>query len=253
MEKYKPQKEPLLAWLKAHGTASKWSAYAINKAGQLGILQIPHNLKKKIDNLAKNLESEYYPKNIAKDKKVPIKFNGRVGVFLCITRTGKASPTSDDVKINMIEVGDDGAKAYDFHYASDELLAQAKETLPCLVKMINDTTLTIDQVQQLVDNVRENNGISDPDFVDKVMGVKTQNKPESSLNNDDPFADGIPGLASEAVTKAETPSSKAEETKAESTKPPETQKDSPTIDTKESAVINAADVSDDQFDSLFND
>lgn len=256
-EKYKALKEPLFNWLKTHGTDSKYRLYVINKAGQLGIFQIPYNMKKKLDRSIKEIEAREYPKRIAGDRKVAIKANGRVGVFFKFLRNGPASPDSDDAILNTVEFGDDGAMVPDFHTVTDDVLEQAKEVLPCLLEQIEELRLSDEKVATLVQHVRDCGGSCDPEFVDSVMGKRGSNKaaPAKSEAADDPFADGVPtgiDTKTEPVTAAETPKAKAEvkaevkpeikpepvKVAPEAAKPAETQ---PVADTAETSSSSAFD------------
>jgi hypothetical protein len=256
VEKYRGLKQPLFDWLKAHGVDKKFRLYVTNKAGQLGILQIPYNMKKKLETAVKEIESKDYPKRIAGDRKVNIKANGRWGVFFKFTRTGNASPTSDSVTVNMIEMGDEGACVPDFHMITDEVLEQAKEVLPCLIEMSEEIRLSDDKVEKLVQHIRDCDGSCDPDFVDGVMGKRVSgNKPAATqtpvTSVEDPFADSVSLPASkpaETVKAAVKPEVKAE-VKPEAKPAPKAEPAAVVAPPAEPA--GGADMSDDQFNSIF--
>ena len=255
VEKYRAIKQPLFDWLKGHGTNKKFNLYAINKAGELGILQIPYNMKKRLEAAIKEIEGTYYPRRITGDTRANVKANGRWGVFFRFIRTGAASLTSDDVKINMVEVGDEGACAPDFHFATNELLAQQQEVLPCLIELNEEMRLSDEKVATLVQHVRDCGGSCDPDFVDSVMGKKgAVSKPATQTVTtpvSDPFADSVslPASKPAETVKAEVKPEVKAEVKPEPKPAPKAEPAA--VVTLPAEPADAADMSNDQFDAIF--
>jgi hypothetical protein len=238
--------KPITEWLKVHGVDGKFTFYAINKAGTLGIAQIPYGLKKKLVDEIKSVESKNYPASIAKGREVPVQANGRVGVYFSFVRNGKASNMSDAVKVNTVPFGDEGGMRIDYHTISNDLLKQAQDVLPCLVEEMENNRISDDKVERLVAHCIEMGGSCDPSVVDEIMGSRIRKVTEVPLAND-PLAD----FAGEAVNDVPVVAKAViEEPKVEKfiEKVVETLKSSVA-----DCVVNGADATDDQFEALFRE
>lgn len=232
IDKYKNQKKDVTDWLKAHNTGGKFRMHTINKTGALGVLALPYGLSKKLKKKIEDVEARDYPASIAKGRKVKVSANGMYGVFFKISRKGQASKESDDVEVNKI-VNDDGSEMIDYHKITREFLEMAEKTLPDLVQMAEDTRLTANQIQQLVDHCVACGGSCDPDEVGKIMGPRPSAKP----------------VAKTEPVKAEV--KVVEQPKAEPKVEPKAESKPAQEPIK--ASENMADASDEQFDALFGD
>lgn len=240
-EEFKALKQPVIDWLKDHNTDSKFRMHTINKAGTLGVLALPYGLSKDLKAEKAAVEKREYPASITKKRGVSVKANGMCGVFFKITRTGMASPKSDKVEVNRI-TNDDGSEVIDYHKITPEFLEHARQVLPDLVQMAEDSRLPPDKIQKLVDHCIACGGSCDPDTVEEIMGPRPTSKPV--------VADPVPAKAEiKPEPKAET---KPEPTKTEvkAAEPAkEEPKAEPKVETK--ASQNMAEASDDEFDDLF--
>lgn len=148
--------EPLTGWLKKHNCDRKWHINVMNRAGEFGVLQISHTLKKTLD---VKLEEVRTKKKI--DPMLPDQ-----GVWLRFSRMGKF-PVQDAVEVVM--AGDDevGFKT-ERAPLTDAQCDQAEKVCPDLatgvVKAISSS-----QIAQLVACS------GDPDEVDRIwlQGSKT--------------------------------------------------------------------------------
>lgn len=110
--------QPHNVWLKDHGHDGKYRVYALNKAGQLGVLRLTSTCMKKLrDKTKKLVQDGYSPMSLQK------------GVWWQFTRSGKGFNTEDEVEVARIDRGD-GSSVMDFHAISNEIAQAALETLP---------------------------------------------------------------------------------------------------------------------------
>jgi hypothetical protein len=247
-ETFDTQMKPITEWLKTHGVDGKFTFYAINKTGQLGIGMIPYGLKKKLTDVIKQIEAKPYPASITKGREIPTQANGKVGIYFDFIRSGKASSTSDTVSVHMVPFGDEGGMKVDYHIVSNDVLKQAYDVLPCLVEEVESLRLSDDKVERLVKHCIEFGGSCDPDTVDEIMGSRNRTAPavEVPLANEAVVATGpftrptVPAEPSVAIFKAE-------EVQVVKTSPvgPVPQK------APAPAVENCADATDEQFEALF--
>jgi hypothetical protein len=237
IEEFKQQKVDVAKWLSDHNADGKVRLHTINKSGKLGVLSLPYGTVKKLIKEKTDIETRDYPASIAKGRKVKVQANGMCGVFFKITRKGNASKDSDSVVVNRI-VNDDGSEMVDFHKITADFLLYAEKALPDLVQMMEDTRISSEKIQQLVDHCVACGGSCDPDEVESIMGPRPSNKTASK-----PAPVKAPEVKVSEPVKAEPvvevkPDIKSE-VKAEPAKEPE------------KASQNMADASDDEFDDLF--
>lgn len=246
-ESFDTQIKPLTEWLKNHGVDGKYTFYAINKTGQLGIALIPYGLKKKLTDVIKQVEAKPYPASLTKGREIPTQANGRIGVYFDFIRNGKASSTSDTVSVHMVPFGDEGGMKMDYHVVSNEVLRQAQEVLPCLIEEIESLRLSDDKVEKLVAHCVEFGGGCDPDVVDSIMGSRNRSASTAQIpmaNENTQAADfnvaPVVPTVQPAVSTAQPPA-------------PTVQPAVPTVATKPTApsIENCADSTDAEFDALF--
>jgi len=166
-----------LEWLRVHGVDSKCRLYAYNKSGQVGILEIPYSLAKKLKEEMKTLTSRHYP-----GTEKSINPTGRVGVFFEFTRTGKASPQSDKVTAHTITktVQGEEAQFLDLYRIPDELLSLAQEVLPDLYELRDRQKINDEQALALVRATEAGSGSVEPQVVDSILGIRTYTPVEAT-------------------------------------------------------------------------
>ena len=253
-------------WLREHGVDGKARLYAYDKAGRVGVLEIPYSLAKSLKDEMRKLTNGHYP---GTDKN--INPTGRVGVFFEFTRVGKAGPKSDSVqphRINKTIQGEE-VQVLDFYRIPDSLLQTAQSVLPDLIELRDRQRLTDEQVQQLVDATEAGGGSVEPNVVDSIIGIKRPIRVEQdNWANEMPLApvttstpkvapvvaedDVLFGetLPPKAEVKAAPAVQKIEAPKPEPPKPPapKVAPVPPVVKEEPAATV----VSDSDFDSLFS-
>src|SRR6185312_6805817 len=150
--------EPLTGWLKKHNCDRKWHINVMSRAGEFGVLQISHTLKKLLD-----VKIE----EVRKRKLDPMAPDQ--GVWFRFSRMGKF-PVQDSVEFVM--TGDDEA-GWKIEKAplSDTQCETAEKVCPDLATGVVKT-LSAAQIAQLV------SCSGDPDEVDRIwqLGSKTAEK-----------------------------------------------------------------------------
>jgi hypothetical protein len=232
IDEFKALKQPINDWLKEHNTDSKFRMHCVNKSGTLGVVALPYGLSKDLKAEKAEVEKREYPTTVTKKRGVLVKANGMCGVFFKITRTGQASPKSDKVAVNRIANNEDGSEVIDYHKITPEFLEHARQVLPDLVQLAEDSRLSPDKIQKLVDHCIAFGGSCDPDTVEQIMGPKPTVKPVAPA----PVAERPAYVPVTATLPKAEPAKAAEPAKEE---PKGTQ--------------NMADASDDEFDDLFSD
>lgn len=242
-----------LEWLRVHGVDSKCRLYAYNKSGQVGVLEIPYSLAKKLREELKLLTQRHYP---GTDK--PINPTGRTGVFFEFIRVGKASPQSDSVKPHMITrvVGEEEAQFLDLYRIPNELLVLAQNVLPDLCELRDRQKITEEQAIALVKATKEGSGSVEPAIVDSILGIQkvyraepveehvTTPKAKPTVAEDTLFGEVLPPKipVSPPVTQTSKPAEQVAPKEVVVTKPAPVKPVVPTI---------APVASNDDFDSLF--
>jgi hypothetical protein len=151
--------EPLTDWLKKHNCDRKWHINAMNRAGEFGVLQISHTLKKALDVKVDEVRNKRKIEPMAPDQ----------GVWFRFARMGKF-PVQDSVEYVMAEK-DDGSFRIEHAPLTEAQLEAAEKVCPDLqtgvVKFI-----TAAQIAQIVSSS------GDPDEIDRIwqLGIKTAEK-----------------------------------------------------------------------------
>lgn len=158
-----------LEWLRVHGVDSKARLYAYDKAGQVGILEIPYSLAKQLREEMKKLTGRHYP-----GTEKPINPTGRVGVFFEFIRIGKASPKSDSVRPHMLNktIQGEEVQVLDLYRIPDDTLKLALNVLPDLAEFRDRNKITDNQAEALVKATEEGQGAVDPQVVDSILGIR---------------------------------------------------------------------------------
>jgi hypothetical protein len=254
--------------LREHGVDGKARLYAYDKAGRVGVLEIPYSLAKSLKEEMKKLTNGHYP---GTDKN--INPTGRIGVFFEFARVGKAGPKSDSVqphRINKVIQGEE-VQVLDFFRIPDCLLQTAQDALPDLIELRDRQRLTDEQVQKLVDATEIGGGSVEPNVVDEIMGVKKAIRVEQeNWANEMPLAPittstpkAAPQVAEDDVLFGETLPPKVEvkvtpvAPKVEAPKVEAPKVEAPKVEAPKpvapvAKAESAAIVSDDDFDSLFS-
>jgi len=162
-EEMKKAAEPLNQWLYDHSCNKKVRIPAVNKQGQFGIFSVSYGLYKKLDEEITKLSAKTYP-----GTNFPMQAAGRKGVWFEFKRKGKPSRDSDSVSPVRVQQAD-GSEILDFHTITNEQLTQAKEVLPDLTELMEESRIRVDQIEALVQLDRDGGGAADPDEVDKVF------------------------------------------------------------------------------------
>lgn len=142
-------------WLRDHGLDGKMRYYAVDKQGRLGILRIPYGLAKKFDDLRRAMAAKGHTPS------------GEKGIWFEFTRTGQASPQSDNVEPHRISkvVNGEEVEVIDTHILTKEQMAQAVSILPDLNELMEKSRIRIDQIEALAACS------GDPDEVDKILEI----------------------------------------------------------------------------------
>lgn len=194
--------EPLTGWLKKHNCDRKWHINVMDRAGNFGVLQISHTLKKALDVKIDELRN--------KRKIDPIAVDG--GVWFRFSRMGKF-PVQDAVEYVMSE-SEDGSFRIERCPLTDAQCEQAEKVCPDLATGVVKT-ITAAQINLLVACS------GDPDEVDRIwqLGSKAATperspvaKPKAQTSESDEIAKLKAQLAALEAQK-NTPS-KAQETPA---------------------------------------
>jgi len=184
-EKLLGEMKPLVDWIYNHGRDGKFRIPCINKQGQFGIFLAPYGVVQGIRKELDALKQRTYP-----GTDIRIQGAGRKGVWMRVTRTGKASRESDSVTSCRIEKPD-GSEVLDFHVITNEQLGQAAERIPDLVELRNQNRISIDLIEALVALDKEGGGSSDPLAVDEIFASKKNEEPEATWA-EDPVAELAP-------------------------------------------------------------
>lgn len=147
--------EPLTAWLKKHNCDRKWHINVVNRAGEFGVLQISHTLKKALD-----VKIE----EVRKRKIDPIAVDG--GVWFRFSRMGKF-PVQDSVEFVLTGDDENGWKI-EKAPLTEAQCEQAEKVCPDLASGVVKP-VSASQIAQLV------SCSGDPDEVDRIwqQGTKT--------------------------------------------------------------------------------
>jgi hypothetical protein len=162
-EKLQVEYTKLLGWIAAHNNDGKKRIPVLDRKGNPGIFLAPYNVTEQIKTEIERLSKARFP----------IQAAGRKGVWFEVTRTGKASNTSDKVTVCTIQ-RDDGASVPDFHIVSDEQLENAMKVIPDFRKMKEQNLLSAAQIQQLVDLDIAGGGSADREKVEAVFKASKQ-------------------------------------------------------------------------------
>lgn len=155
--------EPLTTWLKKHNCDRKWHINVVDRAGNFGVLQISHTLKKALDVKIDELRN--------KRKIDPIAVDG--GVWFRFSRMGKF-PVQDAVEYVMSE-SDDGSFRIERCPLTEAQCEQAEKICPDLATGVVKT-ISAAQINLLVACS------GDPEEVDRIwaLGTKAAPAPERS-------------------------------------------------------------------------
>ena len=246
-------KGKLVGWLKDHGRDGKFRIPCINKQGQFGIFQAPYGVVMQLRNEMKKLREQNYPGTT-----VSIKPAGRKGLWFKITRTNRPSTTSDKVEVNRI-ANPDGSEIKDFHVITDEQLGEAQNRIPDLLELKNQNRIRVEQIEALIALDKAGRGSSDPVEVDRILELGKVAIPQKQ---DVDYTGKVDSAVSEeAVTKAleaKQPVSalvvkpaSVEAPVVATTVPPVAEVVVKKEEPKAPVAVNGADMSDDEFDSMF--
>ena len=242
-EKLITEMKPDADWVYNHGRDGKFRIPCINRQGQFGIFSAPYGVLHALRKEMNSLKQRVYP-----GTDIKIQAAGRKGVWFKITRTGRASRDSDTVKVCRI-VRDDGAELLDFQVITNEQLQQAQERLPDLVELRDQNRISVAQIEALVALDKAGGGSSDPLAVDEIFSA---NKKASSTQNESDWT----GASPTGVSAVETPKPQPVKEEVKVAETPKTVE--PKVEVKaevkeeaKPASINAADMPDADFDSLW--
>jgi hypothetical protein len=244
-----------LEWLRVHGVDSKARLYAYDKAGQVGVLEVPYSLAKQLREEMKKLTSRHYP-----GTEKAINPTGRVGVFFEFTRVGKASPKSDSVRPHMLNktIQGEEVQVLDLYRIPDDTLKLAMNVLPDLTELRDRNRITDAQAEALVKATEEGQGAVDPQVVDSILGVRKAPVEAEAWTKETTPAPVTPKVAPQVVSddelfgekmppKVEAPVSLKSENPVVIVTPPTVTFVPTTVEIKSEAPV----ASNEDFDSLF--
>lgn len=183
---------PTQAWLKAHGHDGKYRFYAMNRAGELGVLRLNSTAAKKLRAEIKTLSQNNH-KPLSLDK----------GVWFEFTRIGNGFRDEDQVKVYRVEDAGGNSKI-EFHAISTQLAAAALEVLPDFEEDRRRITYPEDVLERLAAEG------DDPNKVPDILGIKAEPDSDSGFDSeavgveDDGFA-----APAQATAPAAAPAAKA--------------------------------------------
>jgi hypothetical protein len=200
----KERLEPLTAWLKRHNCDRKWHLNVMTPEGKFGVLQIPHSVKKQLDQKIDELREKKKIDPIAIDQ----------GVWFNFTRMGKF-PVTDGVEWVMEGFERDGETFERIKKAplTEEQCKNALEILPDLAR----ETVKFISVQQVVQIVASS---GDPEEIDRIwqQGTRTEQRERTpvSARASAPATTPVPQPAATApaaapVTTATAPATTSED------------------------------------------
>jgi hypothetical protein len=215
--------EPLTQWLKKHNCDRKWHINCMDRAGNFGVLQISHTLKKALDVKLDEMRNKRKIEPIDKDSGVWIRFS-RMGKF----------PVQDSVEVVMSETAD-GRFEYERCPLTEQQCEQAEKVCPDLQSGVVKT-ITAAQIAQLV-------GCSgDPDEVDRIWAQGSKTVERSTPPRTTPVAQPVTTSQPKADAQGEIEKLRAQLAALEATKakPVETK-------SEDSTETNLEELSDEEF------
>jgi hypothetical protein len=161
---------PYNQWLKNHGHDGKYRLYAMNKAGELGVLRLNSKATKKLrDEIKALVQNGHRPISLEK------------GVWFEFTRTGTGFQVEDSVRVYRTEAMDgSGDSKIEFHTITPKIASEALQTLPDF----DDEQKRISYPVEVLELLAAEG--DDPAKVPGILGIKVEEEDHSP--NFDPDA-----------------------------------------------------------------